>query len=191
MSTSLTGEQKSVSSKSHLFDLAEEDDSSALRYAVIEGVLMRSSRPKDAVLTDEGRMPENKKTMGLELTHVSPTGEHNESEQNLPEGAEALLLAKTASKCERACKTCKVCQRAGKKDQEPRKVGLRHIPVVNEPLSRILIDCVRPLPKSTKYNQYLLTMMCATTKYVVVAYAFIISFLSLRDITLLSYNGTS
>lgn len=32
------------------------------------------------------------------------------------------------------------------------------MPVLEEPFSRIMIDCVDPLPKTKKGNQYLLTM---------------------------------
>ena len=39
------------------------------------------------------------------------------------------------------------------------------IPVVTEPFEKILIDCMDPLPKTKKGNQYLLTIMDTTTRY--------------------------
>ena len=41
---------------------------------------------------------------------------------------------------------------------------LKPIPVLGEMFSHVLIDyCVGPLPKSKSGNQYILTIMCAST----------------------------
>ena len=37
---------------------------------------------------------------------------------------------------------------------------LQSIRVTHEPIKKIIIDCVRPLPKSKKGNQYIITVMC-------------------------------
>lgn len=63
------------------------------------------------------------------------------------------------------CKSCLVCQKAGKPNEVLKPVPLKPIPVVNEPFSKIIIDCVGPLPKTKKGNSYLFTVMCATTRY--------------------------
>ena len=39
------------------------------------------------------------------------------------------------------------------------------IPVMEEPFNRVLVDCVGPLPKTRSGNQYLLTIMCASTRF--------------------------
>ena len=39
------------------------------------------------------------------------------------------------------------------------------IPAFDEPFSRVIIDCVGPLPKTKGGNQYLLTIMCASTRF--------------------------
>ena len=36
---------------------------------------------------------------------------------------------------------------------------------MEEPFSRIIVDCVGPLPKTRSGNQYLLTVMCASTRF--------------------------
>ena len=61
--------------------------------------------------------------------------------------------------------SCHVCQMAGKPNQTIPKAPLQPIPVVGEPFNKIIIDCVGPLPKTKKGNQYLLTIMCTTTRY--------------------------
>ena len=46
----------------------------------------------------------------------------------------------------------------GKPNQKPPFAPLKRIPAVGEPISRVLIDCVGPLPKTKLGNQYLLTV---------------------------------
>lgn len=63
------------------------------------------------------------------------------------------------------CKSCHACQIAGKPNQMPPPAPLKPIPVLGEPFERILIDCVGPLPKTKSGNSYLLTLMCASTRF--------------------------
>lgn len=63
------------------------------------------------------------------------------------------------------CKSCKECQLVGKPNQVLTPLPLNPIKIVDEPFSRIILDCVGPLPISKKGNQYLLTIMCACTRY--------------------------
>ena len=55
----------------------------------------------------------------------------------------------------------------GKPNQTIPKAQLQPIPAFDEPFSRILIDCVGPLPRArTKSgNEYLLTIMCTSTRF--------------------------
>ena len=53
----------------------------------------------------------------------------------------------------------------GKPNQVIPKAGLQPIPAFDEPFSRIIIDCVDPLPKSKSGNEYLLTIMCVSTRF--------------------------
>jgi len=62
-------------------------------------------------------------------------------------------------------RSCHICQREGKPNQKPPTAPLKPIPVVGEPFSHVLIDCVGPLPKSKGGNQYILTIMCASTRF--------------------------
>ena len=52
----------------------------------------------------------------------------------------------------------------GKPNQTIPKANLQPIPAFDEPFSRIIIDCVGPLPKTKSGCQYLLTIMCASTR---------------------------
>ena len=63
------------------------------------------------------------------------------------------------------CISCHTCQRIGKPNQTLPKAPLQHIPAFEELFSRVIIDCVGPLPKTKSGNQYLLTVMCASTRF--------------------------
>ena len=62
-------------------------------------------------------------------------------------------------------RTCHVCQISGKPNQVIPKAPLQPILVPDEPFSKIIIDNVGPLPKTKRGNQYLLTIICPTTRY--------------------------
>ena len=53
----------------------------------------------------------------------------------------------------------------GKPNQVIPKAELQPIPAFDEPFSRIIIGCVGPLPKTKSGNEYLLTIMCASTHF--------------------------
>ncbi len=63
------------------------------------------------------------------------------------------------------CKTCHVCQYAGKPNQVIPPAPLIPVPVIGEPFEHVIVDCVGPLPKAKSGNQFLLTVMCTATRY--------------------------
>lgn len=63
------------------------------------------------------------------------------------------------------CKACHVCQIEGKPNRSERPVSLIPIPVVQEPFTRVVIDCIGPLSLTKCGKQYLLSLMCMTTRY--------------------------
>ena len=63
------------------------------------------------------------------------------------------------------CKSCHTCQMVRQSNKIIPKAPLQPIPAFEEPFSRILIDCVGPLPKTRSGNQYMLTIMCASTRF--------------------------
>ena len=63
------------------------------------------------------------------------------------------------------CKTCHICQMVGKPNQKIPVAPLKPIPAFEEPFSKVIIDCVGLLPKTKSRNQYLLTIMCASTRF--------------------------
>ncbi|KAI2655857.1 Retrovirus-related Pol polyprotein [Labeo rohita] len=65
----------------------------------------------------------------------------------------------------RFCKTCHTCQMAGKPNQVVSPAPLYPIPAVGEAFERVIVDCVGRLPHTKTGNQYLLTIMCVTTRF--------------------------
>ncbi|XP_039531236.1 uncharacterized protein LOC120481582 [Pimephales promelas] len=62
-------------------------------------------------------------------------------------------------------KTCHTCQLIGKPNQKIKPAPLFPIPAVSPPFEHLIIDCVGPLPRSKSGSIYLLTVMCASTRY--------------------------
>ncbi len=62
-------------------------------------------------------------------------------------------------------KTCHNCQLTGKPNQKIKPAPLFPIPAVSPPFEHLIIDCVGPLPISKSGRIYLLTLMCASTRY--------------------------
>lgn len=42
---------------------------------------------------------------------------------------------------------------------------LHPMPVIGEPIEHVLVDCVGPLLETKTGNQYMLTIMCLTTRF--------------------------
>ena len=61
------------------------------------------------------------------------------------------------------CLSCHVCRLVGKLNRKVLVAPLQPIPAVEEPFSRVIIDCVSSYTKAR--NQYLLTVMCASTRF--------------------------
>jgi len=62
-------------------------------------------------------------------------------------------------------RTCHVCQMVGKPNQVIPPAPLKLIPITGPAFSKVLIDIVGPLPKTSQGNQYLLTIMCVSTRF--------------------------
>ena len=57
------------------------------------------------------------------------------------------------------------CQMAGKPHQRPPRAPLQPVPAFEEPFSTLIIDCVGPLPGTGSGKQYILTILCSSTRF--------------------------
>ena len=62
-------------------------------------------------------------------------------------------------------KSCHTCQMTGTLNQTKPKGDLQPIPAFYKPFSRIIVDCVGPLPKTKSGCEYHLTIICASTLF--------------------------
>ncbi|XP_076055291.1 uncharacterized protein LOC143033689 [Oratosquilla oratoria] len=63
------------------------------------------------------------------------------------------------------CRTCRPCQVAGKPNPTVKPYPSQPIPVVKDPFSKIIIDCVGPLTKTPCGFQFLFTIVDCATRY--------------------------
>ncbi|GFU45881.1 retrovirus-related Pol polyprotein from transposon 17.6 [Trichonephila clavipes] len=61
-------------------------------------------------------------------------------------------------------KTCDQCQRAGKPNDK-KKAPLKLVPVIQEVFTKLNIDAWGPLPITSKWNRYLITAICMSSKF--------------------------
>ena len=62
-------------------------------------------------------------------------------------------------------RTLHTCQVTGKPNQTISPAPLSPIPAISQPFEHLIIDYVGPLPTSTSGSNYLLTVMCQSTRY--------------------------
>uniref|UniRef100_A0A3B3IB77 Gypsy retrotransposon integrase-like protein 1 n=1 Tax=Oryzias latipes TaxID=8090 RepID=A0A3B3IB77_ORYLA len=101
----------------------------------------------------------------LSLAHDHPWSGHLGVNKTYNRILRHLIWPALKADVVRFCKTCHECQVAGKPNQAIRPAPLHPIPAIGEPFERVIIDCVGPLPKTKMGNQFLLTIMCAVTRF--------------------------
>lgn len=170
----LVGEQEKDESLKPLWDEAkksDELDENFVGYYVDRGILMRSWRPLEVPADEHWNMkkqivvPQVYRQKILEMAHEGNLAGHLGIRKTLRKVLCQFYWPKVKSDVVEFCKTCALCQKVGKPNQVIRPAPLRPIPVIEEPFSKIVIDCVGPLPRTRKGNQYILTIMCASSRF--------------------------
>ena len=135
------------------------------------GVLMRKWRPPDAPASDEWQVvhqivvPKVYHKEVISIAHDSPMAGHlgvRKTHDRILSHFWWPTLRKDVSEY---CRSCHTCQVVGKPNQKISAAPLMPIPAFDEPFSRVIVDCVGRLPKTKSGNQYLLTIMCASTRF--------------------------
>ena len=140
-------------------------------YYIKNGILMRKWRPFDVPADDEWAIyhqivvPKSYRHEILSIAHESPMSGHLGINKTYHKIIYHFYWPGLRSDVSKYCKTCHTCQMVGKPNQTIPKAQLQHIPAFDEPFSRILIDCVGPLPRTKSGNEYLLTIMCTSTRF--------------------------
>ena len=149
----------------------EEVQEEASCFYVKNGVLMRKWRPPEAKPIDDWRvchqivMPKVYQNVILQLGHDNPLSGHMGIRKTYDRITKHFYWPQVRSDVEDYCRHCDICQRVGKINEKVPRAPLCPVPVLDEPFSDIVIDCVGPLPKTSRGNEYLLTIMCKTTRF--------------------------
>ena len=170
----LIQEQNSDPEISNLFQRAlSEDEISqvAVGYYTKNGILMRKWRPPDVPAEDEWTVnhqivvPKLYRQEILSVAHETPMSGHLGVNKTYHKILSHFYWPGLKADVAQYCKTCHTCQMVGKPNQTIPKAQLQPIPAFEEPFSRVIIDCVGPLPKTKSGCEYLLTIMCASTRF--------------------------
>ena len=170
----LCKEQHSDPEISPLFDRAlDESEMSQVPvcYYLKNDILMRKWRPPDVSADDEWTVnhqivvPRAYRPEILNLAHETPMSGHLGVNKTYHKILNHFFWPGLKSDFSQHCKSCHTCHMVGKPNQTIPKACLQPIPAFDEPFSRIIIDCVGPLPKTKLGCQYLLTIMCASTRF--------------------------
>ena len=170
----LCKEQHSDPEISLLFERALDDNEMSqvpVCYYVKNDILMRKWRPPDVSADDEWTVnhqivvPRAYRSEILNLPHETPMSGHLGVNKTYHKILNHFFWPGLKSDVSQHCKSCHTCRMVGKPNQTILKACLQPIPAFDEPFSRIIIDCVGPLPKTKSGCQYLLTIMCASTRF--------------------------
>lgn len=167
-------EQRNDNKLSSLFDFVVPDEQLehvSQGYFVEDGVLMRKWRPLTASADDEWQIvkqvvvPSSYRLEILRLAHDIPFAGHLGVNKTYDRVLRNFFWPGLKNDVANYCRSCHVCQKIGKPNQKIPSAPLHPIPAVGEPFERVMVDCVGPLPRTKSGNQYLLTIMCTSTRF--------------------------
>lgn len=153
--------------------VSEEDSfvKSNCCYTMDSGLLMRKWRPveipadEDWNVVNQIVVPKPYRQEILSLAHDIPLSGHLGVKKTYDRILKYFFWPGLKKDVRNHIRICHVCQMVGKPNQGIPKAPLKPIPAFEEAFSKMLIDCVGPLPKTRSGNQFLLTLMCASTRF--------------------------
>ena len=156
-----------------IFRALPEDEISQVPmcYYIKNGILMRKWRPFDVPADDEWAVyqqivvPKSYRHEILSIAHESPMSGHLGINKTYHKIINHFYWPGLKSDVSKYCKTCHTCQMVGKPNQTIPKAQSQPIPAFDEPFNRILTDSFDPLPRTKSGNEYLLTIMCTSTRF--------------------------
>ena len=131
-------------------------------FFIQNGLLMRKYGDKRY---DQVVVPEGYRKMLLEVAHANEMSGHFGINKTYEKLSRDYFWPKMKTSVKDFCNECEICQKVGKMQHSPRVVPLKPIVVNCEPFEELTLDCVGPLPKTKKGNEYLLTIMCNATRF--------------------------
>ena len=109
-------------------------------------------------------MPEQSRSLILELRHSSPLSDHLGVNGTLDHTSRLFFWPHSNSDIAQFCKSCKVCQiTSGRRTFD--KVPMIDIPVIKQPFERIAMDVIGPLEKPKAGHRFNLVIIDNSTCY--------------------------
>lgn len=150
--------------------VAEDKMSKTPYFYQSEGVLMRVYRPPHLLPSDTWAethqvvVPESVREQVIKVAHDGQAG-HLGMKKTYSKIMSYFFWPGMRKQVSDYIRSSHVCQVVGKPNQVIPQAPLNPIPVPSEPFTKVIIDCVGPLPKTKKGNEYLLTIIDPTTRY--------------------------
>ena len=148
-----------------------EAEKVSVGYLIKDNILMRKWLPTECNNSEKGEtvyqivVPTVHRREVLELAHDLPMSGHLGVRKTHNRVLQHFFWPGLKRDVAKWCKECHTCQLGGKPNQNIPQAPLHPIPAFDEPFSHIIIDCVGPLPKTKSQNEYLLTIMCSSTRF--------------------------
>ncbi|XP_066946102.1 uncharacterized protein [Macrobrachium rosenbergii] len=163
--------QQEDGSLSSLFEKAvqKSDIDKVPCYYIENGILMRLFRPSKLSAKESWAdceqviVPSSLRSKILEIAHCADS--HLGVSKTYQRLSCNFYWPRMKNDVKSFVQCCHICQIAGKPNEVIPPAPLKTIAIPHEPFSKVVIDCVGPLPKTRKGNQYLLTVMCPTTRF--------------------------
>ena len=140
-------------------------------YFIKNGILMRKWWPPDVAASHEWKViyqivvPPPYQQDILSLAHGTPLPGRLGINKTYYKVLSYFHWPELRGDTKQYCKTCHTYQLVGKPNKKLPAAPLKPIPVMKEPFSRIIVDCVGPLPKTPLETKYLLTVMRVSTRF--------------------------
>ena len=148
-----------------------EAEKVSVGYLIKDNILMRKWSPSEYDNGEKGEtvyqivVPTVHRREVLELAHNLPMSGHLGIRKTYNRVLQHFYWPGLKRDVAKWCRQCHTCQLGGKPNQNIPQAPLHPIPAFDEPFSHIIIDCVGPLPKTKSQNEYLLTIMCSSTRF--------------------------
>ena len=140
-------------------------------YYAKSGILMRKWRPPESPANEEWRVihqvivPPCYRNDILMMAHDIPLAGHLGIRKTQSRILQHFYWPKLHKDVVDFCKTCHTCQIIGKSQPAVKPAPLIPIPAFDEPFTRVLVDCVGPLPTTKSGYRFLLTIMDLSTRF--------------------------
>ena len=148
-----------------------EAEKVSVGYLIKDNILMRKWSPSEYDNGEKGEtvyqivVPTVHRREVLELAHNLPMSGHLGIRKTYNRVLQHFYWPGLKRDVAKWCRECHTCQLGGKPNQNIPQAPLHPIPAFDEPFSHIIIDCVGPLPKTKSQNEYLLIIMCSSTRF--------------------------